>query len=280
LEPAERARAFREQGYLVERGFFSPGEATGLIDEIVAADASDPHSSPLSRGSMSFYSNVFQRSRRLRAFVSQQRLIDLLTPLAGPNLFIRWDQAVDKGPGAPVFPWHQDNGYSRLRDAYFQLWIALSAGTKTNGGLWVAPGSHRSHLPHRRVGTHMAALEAPPDPVLIEAEPGDVVVFSSLLLHSTEANTSEENRWAYVVEYMSTRHFDPSIDPPYFTVAKKGRSQPEWRRFTRGRLDPRNQLKYLPRRALPLVREGTRRLARKLLPPVVTATRRRRCDRE
>jgi hypothetical protein len=266
VEASQRARLFEERGYVVARGFFARAEMAELVDEIRAADAADPRASGLSRGELRFYSNVFRRSERLRGFLSQPRLVDFLTPVVGPDFFVRWDQAVEKGPGAPTFPWHQDNGYSGLLDAHYQLWIALTDGTKDNGGLWLAPGSHRSLLPHRRVGAHRAAEVAPEQPLLVEAEAGDVVLFSSLLLHRTLPNVSDAPRWAYVIEYMSTRHFDPSIQAPYLMVARNGRPRLEWRRLYRGRLGPWNQLKYLPRRALPPLRRGLRAAARGLVP--------------
>lgn len=45
---------------------------------------------------------------------------------AGPDTWIRWDQAVWKRPGAPEFPMHQDNGYSGLAEPHLQLWVALT----------------------------------------------------------------------------------------------------------------------------------------------------------
>lgn len=130
----------------------------------------------------------------------------------------------------------------------------------------MAPGSHRTPLPHRRVGSHVAWDGEPESPQLIEAEAGDVVLFSSFLLHRTQPNVSNERRWAYVIEYMSTAHFDPYVDSPYLMVARHGRPHLEYRRFYRGRLDPRNQLKYLVPRLAPALRSKLHAGARRLVP--------------
>jgi hypothetical protein len=74
--------------------------------------------------------------------------------------------------------------------------------------------------------------------VFIEAEPGDIVVFSSYLLHYTAPNLASASRWAYIVEYLPFEHFDPTAKPPYFIIARDGKSNPEFVHFCRHRLNP------------------------------------------
>jgi ectoine hydroxylase-related dioxygenase (phytanoyl-CoA dioxygenase family) len=141
---------------------------------------------------------------------------------------VRWDQAVAKGPHSGVFAWHQDNGYNRLPQQHYQVWIVLSEMRADNGGLWLVPGSHKRRLRRERVANHFAAVGSDryddPDSgrLFIEADAGDVVVFSSLMLHKTYENVTEQARWAYVAEVMRLGDFDPTIAPPYFVVARDG----------------------------------------------------------
>jgi ectoine hydroxylase-related dioxygenase (phytanoyl-CoA dioxygenase family) len=194
---------------------------------------------------MVFYSGLFFHSQAIQEFISQPRVVELLVPIIGPDFWVRWDQAVAKHPGADTFAWHQDNGYSLLHDGYYQLWVALSDMTLDNGGLWLDPGSHRRLLPHRTIGSHRVHDGTPQHPVFVGAQAGDVVVFSSLLLHSTTPNTTQQARWAYVVEYMSIHHFDPGAEPPYLEVARAGKPAPRFVDSFEGRRDPLNRLKYL-----------------------------------
>ena len=157
-------------------------------------------------------------------------------------------KALIKSPGAPEFPWHQDNGYSGLKDRYYQLWIALTPMTHENGGLWIKPKSHRTRIPHSLKGNHMVSDVTPEDPIFISAESGDIILFSSWLLHRTNPNVSQMDRWAYVAEYMSFNDFDPTIKPPYLCIARNGVPHKEFINFYRGRLSLRNQLKYIPLR--------------------------------
>lgn len=234
---------FNTQGYVISKGLFSPAEAQALIKEIQAAETIDGISA-LNKGTMTFYSGVYAKSQALQARISQPRVIDFLQQFIGPDFWVRWDQAVAKGPGSGTFPWHQDNAYNSLQDQHYQLWIALTHTTADNGGLWIVPGSHHQALPHKKMGNHRVYTGQPQNPVMIEAEPGDVILFSSFTLHSTAPNITQADRWAYVIEYMSLDDYDPGVKAPYFIVARDGQPTAEFVRFYRGQLNPLNHLKY------------------------------------
>jgi hypothetical protein len=247
-----RARQFEKEGFVVSRRMFSPTEMQEVIAEIQGFEGRLDKAEPLDQGRLRFYSEIFRKSALVRRFITQQTLIDLLVPIAGPNLWVRWDQAVAKGPHSGVFAWHQDNGYDRLPQQHYQVWIALSEMRKDNGGLWLVPGSHKRHYPHRRVANHFAAAgsdryDAPGSgKVFIEAEVGDVVIFSSLTLHKTYENTTTKPRWAYVAEVMKLSEFDPTIRPPYFVAARDGRSVCEFVDSLACARDPVQIVKTLP----------------------------------
>ena len=236
---------FVEDGYVVVEDFFSEAEIDALASDISAAGHRLEDESALNKGQMVFLSNLFLKSRKLEDFVCQDRLVEFLTPFIGPDFWVRWDQCVCKGPGAPEFPWHQDNAYNRLKDAHFQLWVGVTPTTRDNGGLWLAPGSHKMGiLPHHCEGNHMVCDVIPEGDVLVEAGKGDVVLFSSLMLHRTKANVTTLDRWAYVIEYMKLDHYDPYIKPPYLIVAEDGTRTQQFVRSYRGSRSFRNQIKY------------------------------------
>jgi hypothetical protein len=223
-------REFEQQGYTVARRMFSGDDMGEFIDEIKSFEQrGSDRAEPNSKGRMQFYSELFRRSARVRSFLTQQRLVDFIAPIAGPNLWIRWDQAVAKHPGSGVFPWHTDQGYDLLPQHHFEIWIALSQSRKDNGGLCVIPGSHRQRFSHHREGTHMVAngsarYDSDARRVWVEADVGDVIVFSSLLLHKTYENVASDARWAYVAEVLKLGDFDPTIAPPYFVLARSGKA--------------------------------------------------------
>lgn len=219
---------FLDKGYLVLRGFFTPDAVAKLLEHIKTGKLKNEGKDNLTKGSMEFRSNVFYLNPPIQEFISQPKIIDFLSQIIGPDIWVRWDQAVAKGPGAGVFPWHQDNAYNGLLADHFQFWIALTESHARNGALWVAPGSHLQHdLRHRTVDNHLEYVGEPENKVLIETQPGDVVLFSSRLLHTTTPNVTENStRWAYVVEYMSLDIYDSLLGSPYFIVARDGKSSP------------------------------------------------------
>jgi ectoine hydroxylase-related dioxygenase (phytanoyl-CoA dioxygenase family) len=235
---------FKKNGYVYLKNVFSKAEIAELEVMLKEASATVNAEDILDKGNLKFHSVLMRKSEKLRQFISQQKIIDLLTPIAGPDIWVRWDQAVEKKPGAGTFPWHQDNQYSQLKDAHFQFWISLTTMTADNGGLWVVPGSHKGSLPYDNIDGHVVYQGNTENAEFISAEPGDVVIFSSYLLHSTTPNITQESRWAYVIEYMQMGDIDPYIEPPYLVVAKNGKTHLEYVENLPGEKSIRNYIKY------------------------------------
>jgi hypothetical protein len=250
---AARVRQFERDGFVVSRGLFSADEMRDFIAECHSFEGkAKDRAEPNSRGSMQFYSELFRKSELIRRFITQRALIDFVAPIAGPDLWVRWDQAVAKGPDSGVFAWHTDTGYDLLPQPHFEVWIALSESRADNGGLFVVPGSHKQRQRHRRIDNHMVALDterydaADSGKVVVEAEAGDVILFSSLLLHKTYENTTTKSRWAYVAEMLKLGDFDPTIEPPYFVVARHGEPACEFVDSLACARDPVQIVKTLP----------------------------------
>jgi Phytanoyl-CoA dioxygenase (PhyH) len=250
---AARVRQFERDGFVVSRGLFSADEMRDFIAECHSFEGkAKDRAEPNSRGSMQFYSELFRKSELIRRFITQRALIDFVAPIAGPDLWVRWDQAVAKGPDSGVFAWHTDTGYDLLPQPHFEVWIALSESRADNGGLFVVPGSHKQRQRHRRIDNHMVALDterydaADSGKVVVEAEAGDVILFSSLLLHKTYENTTTKSRWAYVAEMLKLGDFDPTIEPPYFVVARNGEPACEFVDSLACARDPVQIVKTLP----------------------------------
>jgi len=241
------AQEFQEQGFTVASGFFSQADAATLLAEVERWMSHEVTHDRLTEGGLIFTGNVFKNSPVVQAFLAQQRLIDFLKPIAGGDLWVRHDQAVSKRPGAGEFRWHQDNGYNQLRTQHFQVWIALTETRNQNGALWLAPGSHkRGLLPHTLVSGAQIEVQAPVgEPLCIDATVGDMIVFSSLMLHRTGPNEADSTRVAYVAEYMPMTDYDYRVAGPYFVAATGGKSDPHFVRFPPGGMSLKNQLLYL-----------------------------------
>ena len=122
-----------------------------------------------------------------------------------------------------LFHWHQDITYLLGSMNALTFWIPLSKVNKERGSIEVIPGSHTKGIfPIRYTGkkslepnTVMSPkdiyLEKEPTapPILLEAEPGDLVVFSQLLLHRSTPNHSGYIRWAIQLRFadLMNKHF-------------------------------------------------------------------------
>jgi ectoine hydroxylase-related dioxygenase (phytanoyl-CoA dioxygenase family) len=114
-----------------------------------------------------------------------------------------------------LFPWHQD--YPVIQDSEDALvyWIPLRDVGEENGCLHIAPGSHRMgvlpQLPQREEDAASATI---PDDSILSQFPcirvpmfsGDVLVFSTLMLHASGTNRSNYPRWSLQVRHGNFEH--------------------------------------------------------------------------
>jgi hypothetical protein len=183
--------------------------------------------------------HLVMSSALLRAVCAQPPLSGIARDLLGPDVRLYWEQAVYKQPHSaePVL-WHQDNGYTFVEpQAYLTCWIAITDATLENGCVTVMPGAHRSGtLLHRSTPI---GFECWGDGHMARAVPvraGSIVVFTSLTPHFTAANTTDDVRKAYIVQYA-----------PDGAVAFRPRPD-----GSRGPAEPQDD----DRRQFPVVRDG------------------------
>jgi ectoine hydroxylase-related dioxygenase (phytanoyl-CoA dioxygenase family) len=148
------------------------------------------------------------RSPVLAQFVLHPALLELAVQLLGEDVRFWWDQGINKAPGSGShIAWHQDNGYQPGRmPAYLTCWLALDDSALENGGLQVIPGSHaKGQRKHEMRGVHAVIDEreiATDAAVPLDARAGDMLLFSSLLVHQTVGNhTVDRQRRSWVIQY-------------------------------------------------------------------------------
>ena len=131
--------------------------------------------------------------------------------------------------GGMEMPWHQDTAYLTFDppSAVVVVWIALDAAHADNGCLKLLPCGHhhgplRHQLPVDGSGTASKTVvvaggidgaNLPPLPIeYAELEPGDGLVFFSLVPHATERNESQRSRRSlqYHLRRPSSRCLDAS----------------------------------------------------------------------
>jgi phytanoyl-CoA hydroxylase len=146
----------------------------------------------------------------LKRVAMLRKLHDVLDGLLGPGRVLFQEMALVKPPRiGSVKPWHQDASYFRVNDPAMiaGVWIALDPATRENGCMEMVPGSHLGgpaiHEP--QPDANMCNIRAdqvhPERRVAIEMEPGDALIFSSLVHHYTAPNTSGLRRRAVQFHY-------------------------------------------------------------------------------
>jgi phytanoyl-CoA hydroxylase len=140
----------------------------------------------------------------LRAAMSA-RLHLILDALMGQGRVLLQEMALVKPPKVSgEKPWHQDAAYFRGSDPnlMFGVWIALDPATRENGCMQVIPGSHlrgpAPHVPAEDINlcTIRPDLLRLDEREALPMDPGDVLIFHSLIHHYTAANRSDQRRRA------------------------------------------------------------------------------------
>src|SRR5687768_9412222 len=154
-----------------------------------------------------FIGQVHTRSEIAARWVKSPIYLEACAKFIGPDADLYYNQAVLKPPEKGMsFAWHQDSGYHITKPVeYITCWTAVSRSFLENGCIWVIPGSHkRGLIEHRRdeKTRETVPVDTNEDGAIpVEMEPGQVAIFSSLTLHKSGANTSNEVRVGYVPQY-------------------------------------------------------------------------------
>jgi phytanoyl-CoA hydroxylase len=223
---ADERRSWDERGFFVRRGFVGTDVTGPMLERFVeicrAADGGErvgaarvmleARGNPSARSPEDRVSKVFRLHHDpvFEAFARDDVVVDVVADLLGPAVDCFLSQFVYKAPGAYGQPWHQDSYYFPFDpDTQVGVWLAVSPATVENGCLWVLPGSHaepvHEHLPDDRPGSNHGYVKivdhdmSEAVPVLMD--PGDLLVFSSKLMHRSTDNESDHARAAMVYHY-------------------------------------------------------------------------------
>jgi ectoine hydroxylase-related dioxygenase (phytanoyl-CoA dioxygenase family) len=211
-------------GYLVARRMFD-GEEIELLRRAAKEDrALDEHAFGRADGAggsvrLSLWNHpgddiygMFARSRRVVQSVAE--LLDDEPYHYHSKMIMK--QARTGG----AWEWHQDYGYWYENGVptpnLCSVFIAVDPATRANGCMQVLKGSQQmGRINHVKIGDQtgadperVAAALSRYELVYAEMEPGDALFFHSNLLHRSDQNRSEHDRWALICCY-NARHNSP-----------------------------------------------------------------------
>jgi phytanoyl-CoA hydroxylase len=225
---AEQQSFYRDNGYILVRGLFTPEEAAayreeahaliGRLQRIRNVDATWGAARALSAEAATtqvlhchdaqFHSAAFSR------LIVDERLTSCAADIiGGPNVQLHHTKIFIKPAerGSP-FPLHQDHPFfPHDRHSMIAAICHFDDAPLEKGCLAVVPGSHRlGPLPHEREGGWHLPVDRYPveSAVPCPARAGDVLFFSYLTIHGSGINRTSEARTTILVQMR-----DP-LDPP------------------------------------------------------------------
>lgn len=228
---------YRQDGYLVVKGFFSEEEvaklhSTAVGDEVLRSNATNVTDSTGKHSKLSLWftpgEDVYGMMLRSERMVdAAARLLDSEAPVC--HYHTKLMQKEPRVGGA--WEWHQDYGYwyknqFLFPDQLVSIMIALTPANRENGCLQVIRGSHKmGRVNHgfsgEQVGADMVMVQhalKTMDHVYAELEPGDALFFHSNTLHRSEANLSDKPRWSIISCYNSYGNTAYNDDSPSWRV--------------------------------------------------------------
>ena len=168
----------------------------------------------ISHEGRNFIAAIHAQSEAGSRLALSREMAELAGSLLGPDVRLYWNQAVTKAPRTGgSFSWHQDSGYVPIEPVeYLTLWIPLEDASIANGTIFLIPGSHRwglqEHLIDKESGDKVG-YRGDEEGIPCVMPKGAIAVFSSLCLHRSGPNTTDNPRRAYVVQYCPTNAINP-----------------------------------------------------------------------
>lgn len=217
--------SFRRRGYLVYGPLLDPAsleelrvEYDRLFDEaredgryrnLSIGDTDDPQAKREAPEQMLQIMQMCERSLSYRRLLYNDKILDIVEDLIGPQIQLFHDQALFKPAhhGGAVF-WHQDNAYWRCLPAdLVSCWLTLDDVNIDNGAMHVIPGSHLVPVDHERSASTGALLDLSEgvdegQAAVIDLPAGGVMFHHCQTLHYTPPNRTDRPRRALALHFM------------------------------------------------------------------------------
>ena len=225
---------FERDGFVIIRGLFGPGEIEELVRTFDALHERGEipgcfKAAPASEGAdpLAVYPRMMHPHRidaTAMRYMLHPKLEPILHALFGEPPIAAQSMFYWKPPTARGQALHQDNFYLRAYPGTcLAAWLAVDRADRANGGLFVAPGSHRLDVfcPEQADPTVSFTKDFVPVPeglqeVPVDLDPGDVLFFGGNLIHGSQPNrTKDRFRRSFICHYVGAssqeiaRHYKP-----------------------------------------------------------------------
>lgn len=227
---AERLAEYRREGYYVARSLFDREEIDLLRRAAKEDRALDEHAFGRADGAggsvrLTLWNHPGDDIYGM--FARCPRIVDSVAQLLEDEPYHYHSKMIMKqARTGGAWEWHQDYGYwyenGVLWPNLCSVFIAVDPATRANGCMQVLRASHQlGRISHVKIGDQtgadlerVSAVMERLELVYVEMEPGDALLFHPNLLHRSDQNRSEHDRWALICCY-NARSNSPYKDGPH-----------------------------------------------------------------
>ena len=212
LTPAEVA-AYEERGFHFPVPVLSEAEAAACRARLEAFEREQGH--PL-QGKQRIKTNLL--FPWMDELMRDPRILDPVESIIGPDILCWGAHMFVKEASSPAFvTWHQDHQYWGLDSgSVMTAWLALSPASLEAGCMFMAPGTHRKHLPHEDTfesdnmltrGQRVVEGIDEDAAVAMPLRTGEMSLHNVRIAHSSKPNRTPDRRIGIAFRFMpaSTR---------------------------------------------------------------------------
>ena len=204
----QQRKQLDEQGYLIFRSVLSPAQVEAVLErleELWATEGDQAGEENYIEPGVRRLANLANKGEIFRGLYAHPQVLEVVESVMGPDGRAAMVNARDVPPYTGVrMPFHMDSDKGRVRDekgysAATAIWM-LDEFTSANGATAFVPGSHLLGKSPREVLTDLNASH--PEEIVIEGQPGDVLVFNGHCWHAGRPNQTGNHRRAVLVHYL------------------------------------------------------------------------------
>ena len=197
-----------ERGYLIFKNLLSSRETETVLarlEELWATEGDHAGEENYIEPGVRRLANLANKGEAFRPLYAHPQVLEVVEAVMGPEMRAAMVNARDVLPHTGVrMPFHMDSDKGRVRDergysAATAIWM-LDEFSVANGATAFVPGSHLLGKSPREILTDLNASH--PDEIVIEGQPGDVLVFNGHCWHAGRPNETGNHRRAILVHYL------------------------------------------------------------------------------
>lgn len=204
----EKLKFFEDNGYIILENIFSEKDCDNAISEAKKLVQKNIDFTPIM--------HIHKSSKLIKKLMAQEDLLEFINEYFQSTALGLQTEFFFMPPDTVGFNPHQDNTYVRASpNSFISAWCALTDVNENNGGLIVWPKTHKEeYLQAVDTGNSKASNQDPSatssktlipkkyNEITPTIKKGSVLMIHSWLVHASNTNRSNKNRYALLCTYI------------------------------------------------------------------------------